>query len=81
MSEEPTPAEVIEIDIYGFSKADKDEVLTVYDLEELKKEFRDENEKLTEVYYTDEFLCIRRSRELSPEEITELLRYTETRRG
>ena len=40
----------MEIDIYSFSKANKEEVLEVYDLEELKREFRDENEKLAEVY-------------------------------
>ena len=38
-SEEPAPLVAIEIDICGFSEADKDKVLAIYDLEELKKEF------------------------------------------
>ena len=61
------------MDIYGFSEADVDEVLNVYNLETLTKEFRDENEKLAEVYYTDEFLWVRRSRKPSPKEVAELL--------
>jgi len=72
-SEQPGFPLCQEMDVCGFSEADVDEVLNVHDLDTLKREFRDENEKLAEVYHTDESLRARRSREPSPEEIAELL--------
>jgi len=65
------------MNIYGFSEVNKDEVLNVYNLDFLKKEFRDESEKLVKVYETDEFIRARRSREPSPKEVTELLNLNE----